>query len=70
MQNVKYNCPKCNHTQFETDTISATGGGLSRFLDIQNRRFISISCSSCGYTEFYKKQKGSTLESIFDALTT
>ncbi len=53
-----YECPKCQNTAYETGTIRTTGGGLSRFLDIQNQKFSHITCNSCGYTEFFKRRSG------------
>lgn len=47
-------CPKCNGTQYETDEIRTTGGGFSRFFDVQNRKFAVVSCRNCGYSELYK----------------
>jgi len=56
-------CPKCGHTETETDTISTTGGGLSKFLDVQNRRFDVVSCRNCGYSELYRGQsKGDVVD--------
>ncbi|MEA1932183.1 zinc ribbon domain-containing protein [Halohasta litorea] len=53
-------CPKCGHTEAEVDKISTTGGGLSKLFDIQNRGFKTVSCTSCGYTELYKSDAGSS----------
>ena len=53
-----YECPKCQNTEYETGTIRTTGGGLSRFLDIQNQQFSHITCNNCGYTEFFKRRAG------------
>lgn len=70
MEHSNYKFPKCNNRQFETDVMSTTGGGLSRIFDIQSRRYTTVSCTNCGYTEIYKKQRGSNLENIFDLFTT
>lgn len=70
MQHQNYKCPKCNNRSFETDTISTTGAGLSRFFDLQNRKFTAVSCNGCGYTEFYKGNRASTISNIFDLFTT
>ena len=70
MQHRNYKCPKCNNRTFVTDTIATTGGGLSKFFDLQNRKFIAVSCGNCGYTELYKGNKSSTIENIFDLFTT
>jgi predicted nucleic-acid-binding Zn-ribbon protein len=44
----KFTCPKCNNTGAETDSFAATGTGFARFFDVQNKRFITVSCSNCG----------------------
>jgi len=62
-----YECPKCSHNGFKTDEIRVTGAGFSRFFDIQNRKYLAISCESCGYTEFYNK-KTSGISSALDFL--
>lgn len=54
MKHEAWTCPKCNHTEFETDTIRTTGDGLSRIFDVQNRKFTAVSCARCTYTEFYR----------------
>ena len=34
--------------------LSTTGGNFAKIFDIQNKRFITISCAQCGYTELYR----------------
>ena len=70
MQHRNYRCPKCNNRTFETDTIATTGSGWSKIFDLQNRKFTTVSCSHCGYTELYRGSKSSTIENIFDLFTT
>ena len=53
---VQYVCPKCGNTHFEHDQFQATGGNFTKIFDIQNKRFITVSCTQCGYTEIYKAQ--------------
>lgn len=62
---VNYTCPKCGNTIYETEEIRTTGGTLSKLFDIQNKKFVAVICTRCGYTELYR-QKGNTLEDIFD----
>ena len=64
----QYKCPKCGSTSYEKDEMRATGGALSKVFDVQNKKFTMISCSNCGYTEFYKRST-SALGNIFDFLT-
>ena len=61
----QYECPKCQCRRFDHGVIRTTGDGLSRFFDIQNQRFTHITCSDCGYTEFFKKTV-STADSVLD----
>ena len=48
-----FSCAKCHHNQYDTEEIRTTGK-YSRFFDIQNKKFIAVSCTKCGYTEIFK----------------
>ncbi len=54
MEKKKYVCPKCDCQEFESDQFQATGGNFAKLFDIQNKKFITISCKKCGHTELYK----------------
>ena len=69
MEHKNYKCPKCGNRTFEKDTIATTGSGLSKFFDLQNRKFAAISCSNCGYTELFKTEKAKSIENLFDLFT-
>jgi len=64
---ISYVCPKCGNTSYIKDEMRATGSYLAKVFDVQNKKFITISCQRCGYTEFYKKASN-TLGNIFDFL--
>ncbi len=68
MENRIWMCPKCQNTAYETDQFAATGGGFSKIFDVQNKKFQTVSCTNCGYTEIYKR-KTSTIGNIFDFIT-
>lgn len=68
MKNLNYTCPKCGNKTYEIDQMSATGGTFSKIFDVQNKKFTSITCERCTYTEFYKA-KSSALSNIFDFFT-
>lgn len=53
-------CPKCSHTNAEVDRIATAGDGASKLFDIQNRSFKTVSCTNCGYTEFYRSDTGTS----------
>ena len=63
----EYVCPKCGCRSFESDQFQATGGTFSKMFDIQSKKFITISCRDCGYTELYKAST-SLGENILDIL--
>lgn len=54
MDKKQYICPKCNNTSYESDQFQATGGTFEKLFNVQNKKFITISCSKCGFTELYK----------------
>ena len=54
MKIEKYVCPKCENNGYEVDEFCATGSGISKLFDVQNRRFTTITCTKCKYTEMYK----------------
>ncbi|MFW6317762.1 MAG: zinc ribbon domain-containing protein [Halorubrum sp.] len=49
-------CPKCGSEETETDEIATSGTGLTKLFDVQNRKFVVVSCANCGYSELYKGQ--------------
>lgn len=58
MENKGFKCAKCGCTEFESDQFQATGGNFAKIFDVQNKRFITVSCTRCGYTELYRSQTG------------
>ncbi len=68
MNHPNWACPKCQHDQFETDQFRAAGGMFAKIFDVQNKRFTTVSCSRCGYTEIYRGTT-STVGNIFDFFT-
>lgn len=67
MEKRQYVCPKCGYQNYVSDQFQATGGNFAKIFDIQNKKFITISCENCGYTELYKSQTDSGMD-ILDFL--
>lgn len=44
MEKHQYICPKCGCQQYESDRLQATGGNFAKMFDIQNKKFVTISC--------------------------
>ena len=58
-------CPKCGGTETETDEIATSGTGLTKMFDVQNRRFVVVSCADCGYSELYNGQSSGNAIDFF-----
>lgn len=62
----RYECPKCGCRTCEQDQFQATGGNVARLFDVQNRKFYTVSCARCGYTEIYKSSDTSPALDVLD----
>ena len=62
---LRYECPKCKYTAFETEEIRTTGGIFTKLFNVQNKKFTTVTCSQCRYTELFKTDS-STLGNVFD----
>ncbi len=51
---MNYRCSKCQNDTYELEHFTNISKELSRIFNQQNKKFIAISCTECGYTEFYK----------------
>lgn len=60
-------CVKCGARDVEQKEVAMTGTGLSKMFDIQKNEFVVISCTRCGYSEFYNKRSsmGSNILDLF-----
>jgi len=69
MEHNKWSCPKCNEKSYEIGEIRVAGGFWSKIFNVQSKRYSSVSCEKCSFTEFYKSQSSSTMANIFDLFT-
>ena len=65
MKHKNWECPKCQNKEFEADQFAATGGGLTKFFNIQSKKFSTITCTRCKYTEMYQAST-TTLSNVLD----
>jgi predicted nucleic-acid-binding Zn-ribbon protein len=49
----KFVCTKCGKDEGTAKRVAMAGTGWSKIFDIQHNQFIPVSCTNCGYTEFY-----------------
>ena len=54
MGNRDFICAKCGSQKHEVDQFQSTGGDFAKIFNVQNKKFFTVSCSECGYTELYK----------------
>ena len=64
----KWKCPKCGNTSYNADQFQATGGGFAKVFDVQNKRFSTVTCTRCQFTELYRAGT-SSLMNLFDFFT-
>ena len=69
MDKQTYTCKNCPNTEYTTGEIRTTGGGIARFLNLQNKKFITVSCNECGYTDLYQVDGSGKLGTILDIFT-
>lgn len=65
MHHDHWQCPKCSNANYEVGEFRATGGQLAKIFDVQNKKFSTVTCSQCSYTEIYRASS-STLGNVFD----
>lgn len=65
---AKFECAKCRSSGGEASRFAATGTGFSRFFDIQHKKFITVSCRNCGYTEIYNPRIMEKQDRISDVI--
>ena len=47
MQQVQYICVKCGCRSYDSDQFQATGGDFAKLFNVQNKKFVTISCRQC-----------------------
>ena len=62
---LKYTCPKCGNRDCEIGEVRTTSTFLTKIFDIQNRRFTSVTCTRCKYTELFSVPTG-MIGNVFD----
>ena len=60
MTDKRYHCPKCENGQFETKELRAAGGFWTKIFNIQSRKFTTLTCTRCKYTEIYETDTHTT----------
>jgi predicted nucleic-acid-binding Zn-ribbon protein len=68
MRDLDYTCPRCGNSAYEIGEIRAAGGFWSKVFDVQGKRFTTVTCTRCSYTELFKT-KSSMLGNVFDLFT-
>lgn len=69
MNQKGFTCSKCGNRKADVDHIRTTGAGFTKYFNIQNRKFTAVSCTQCGFTEFYRGAPSSGASNVLDFLT-
>jgi predicted nucleic-acid-binding Zn-ribbon protein len=62
MNQIQYVCSKCGNQRYEADRFQATGGNFAKLFDVQNKRFTTVTCTHCGFTELYRSGQSSGMD--------
>jgi predicted nucleic-acid-binding Zn-ribbon protein/peroxiredoxin len=68
VRNGAWSCARCGVQQCEMNDVATASGLLSRIFNLQNRRFVAVTCMGCGYTELYKRDS-TAIMNIIDFLS-
>jgi len=69
MVHANWRCPKCRNAEFEVGEMRAAGSAFASIFDFENRRFSTVMCTNCRYTEIYGVQ-ADRLDQVLDFLAT
>jgi len=61
----QFQCAKCSHNLCDVSEMRATGGFFTKIFNVQSKKFTTVICQRCRYTELYATDS-STLGNIFD----
>ena len=68
MTTQQFTCARCGHGEYKTGELRTTGSGLSRFFNIQNQKYATVSCKECGFTDLYRLD-GRGIGNVIDFFT-
>jgi len=61
----EFQCVKCENDSYKTGELRASGGFWTKFFNIQNEKYKTLTCQNCGFTEMYNTDT-STAENVLD----
>ena len=65
MKYEKWSCPKCAEKNYDLGEIGVTVSFWLKIFNTQSKRYSSIVCEKCFYTEFYGNQYSSRIANLF-----
>jgi predicted nucleic-acid-binding Zn-ribbon protein len=60
-----YVCPKCQNTTYNVGETREVAGLVSKILNLQVRRFKTVTCTRCGFTEYFERRQ-SPISNVVD----
>ena len=68
MKHEKWSCPKCSHKEYDLDEMRVAGSFWTKIFNIQNKKYTSVSCTKCSYTEFLRTSQLQGLQMYLTSL--
>jgi len=65
MEQLNFTCAKCGGGEYETDEFRVKGGS-GKIFDVRSKRFTTVTCKRCHYTELYRGEI-TALGDMFDS---
>lgn len=64
---VKWKCLKCGCESYKEGEIRVCGGFFAKIFNLQTRKFSTITCELCGFTELYERYQN-PISNILDII--
>eukprot|EP00700_Malawimonas_jakobiformis_P002060 EC723130.1.p1 GENE.EC723130.1~~EC723130.1.p1 ORF type:complete len:146 (+),score=1.00 EC723130.1:109-546(+) len=48
-------CKRCNSAAYTVSETREVRGLITKILNLQTRRFLTVTCDACGFTEFFER---------------
>jgi predicted nucleic-acid-binding Zn-ribbon protein len=52
---IIWKCTKCSCESYKSGEVRVCGGFFAKVFNLSTRKFATITCELCGFTEFYER---------------
>jgi predicted nucleic-acid-binding Zn-ribbon protein len=61
---AQYKCATCEFPEYDVGEVRETDTPLSQILNLQRRRFMTVSCRQCGYTDHFERSSAALVSAV------